>query len=101
MKMKEGNTELVSRLMTWMLVTMFLSISASVIDPLFGTWIPFYYPTKIAFVAWMVHPQTQGGHFLFVKHVEPAIRDLRETVAVVPNFFRRPKQRDEISRRSQ
>lgn len=66
-----------------MLVTALLIFAENVTDPLLGFWFPLYYPAKIAFVAWMVYPGTQGANFLFVKHLEPAIRELTEEFGAV------------------
>eukprot|EP00271_Cylindrocystis_brebissonii_P019336 TRINITY_DN5848_c0_g1_i1.p1 TRINITY_DN5848_c0_g1~~TRINITY_DN5848_c0_g1_i1.p1 ORF type:complete len:129 (-),score=29.24 TRINITY_DN5848_c0_g1_i1:259-645(-) len=33
--------------------------------------IPFYYTLKLAFVGWLVIPQTRGAHFLYLAHIRP------------------------------
>lgn len=58
---------------------MFLAAAERVTDPTLGSFFPFYYVAKIAFVGWMVHPRARGAYYLYIRHLEPAIREMSET----------------------
>lgn len=68
------------RLATWGVVAVFLQVTGRALDPLFGFWVPLYHPAKVAFVLWLIAPQSRGAARVFVKHVEPALERLEESM---------------------
>jgi hypothetical protein len=36
-------------------------------------WFPYYYATKLAFLVWLQHPQTEGGKWLYVNVIKPLL----------------------------
>lgn len=66
-------TELVTRLTCWALVSLAVLLCTYVLDPALGFWLPFYYPLKLAAVAWLAFPSTGAGELVLAKYVEPAL----------------------------
>lgn len=66
-------TELVSRLTCFALVSLVVLSCRYALDPLFGSWLPIYYPLKLCLVAWLAFPKTGGGELVLTKYVEPAL----------------------------
>jgi hypothetical protein len=66
-------TELVSRLTCTSLVAIAVLCCSYALDPVFGFWLPLYYPTKLALISWLAFPQTGGAELILQKYIEPAL----------------------------
>lgn len=66
--------------MTWLVVTAFLAVCDTIVDPIFALWLPLYPVLKVAFVAWMVYPGTLGANLLFVTKVDPWLSPIVDDV---------------------
>ncbi|KAF9209825.1 receptor accessory protein 4 [Haplosporangium sp. Z 27] len=64
-----NNTRLTAWLMYWTVMGLFTLVEF-VLDT-FIFWFPFYYEIKLAFVLWMILPQTQGSIYLYQAFVDP------------------------------
>ncbi|XP_078179975.1 HVA22 homolog E [Carex rostrata] len=56
----------------WILYS-FITLMEMVSEPVL-TWIPIWYPMKLAFVAWLVLPQFRGASFIYERFVRQQIR---------------------------
>lgn len=59
------------RLTSWALVTVFLTVTHHLLDPVLSVIVPLYFVLKVAFVFWMVAPGSRGASLLFVRYIEP------------------------------
>jgi len=44
------------------------------------SWIPLYYAAKLAFVIWLMAPQTKGATTLYVRYIMPLIKQHEESI---------------------
>lgn len=72
LKLNVPNSDILSRLTCWAVVAGFCILCKSLLDPLFGFWVPFYYPLKVSFVWWLAVPSTNGAELMLTRFVEPA-----------------------------
>ncbi len=56
------------RLIYWVVYGLFGCLEAFV--EFFLYWIPFYYPLKICFLLWCMHPQSRGATFLYENFIK-------------------------------
>ena len=66
-----SNAELVIRLSSWIIITIVFIVFENVLDPLFSSWLPLYIISKVALLAWMIHPHTLGAYLLFITKFHP------------------------------
>jgi hypothetical protein len=71
-------TELVSRLTCWAIVAAMVLVCTYALDPLLGFWVPVYYPSKLAVIAWLAAPQTLGAELLLQRYIEPALYSVED-----------------------
>lgn len=76
MKRNATNAELLVRLVTWAVFTLFLFACDYLLDPLLSPWLPLYPLGKLALAAWMVHPKTLGAYLIFVHKLGPWVSSL-------------------------
>lgn len=43
-------------------------------------WIPFYYPMKLGFLLWCVHPTTEGSKWVYDNLIQPGLQKHQETI---------------------
>lgn len=73
LKQDVSNLELVARLITWLVATVYVTVCNLVLDPLFSMWLPMYHFAKVGIALWLIHPSTMGGYLLFVTQISPWI----------------------------
>lgn len=78
LKYNATNIELLEHLVRWAIAVAFVTISQAVLDPLFAFWLPFYHVAKLGITIWLVAPQTKGATTIFVKYVEPFLRQAEQ-----------------------
>lgn len=76
LKQDLSNLELVVRLITWLVGTVYLNVCHIVLDPLFSTWLPMYHFAKVAVALWLIHPSTLGAYLIFVTRLNPWISQI-------------------------
>lgn len=76
-----SNAEIIVRLITWLVLTIFLAVCDNLIDPVFSQVVPFYAFAKVAVVAWMVHPNTLGAYLLFIAKIDPWLASVQRDLA--------------------
>lgn len=82
-------TELVSRLTSWALVGGVALLCTYILDPVLGFWFPLYYPAKVALVAWLAFPQTQGADLVLSKYVEPGLFKMEDYIQRIASSLQR------------
>lgn len=59
---------------------MFIITTYHVLDPILGAVVPLYFVLKVAFVFWMVVPNSRGASLLFIRFVEPRMERVEREV---------------------
>ncbi|XP_076064793.1 uncharacterized protein LOC143038922 [Oratosquilla oratoria] len=71
--------EYVKWMMYW-IVLAFFSLSETVTDLLFGSWVPFYFEFKMVVVLWLLSPATKGASILYRQLIHPWLSRQEENI---------------------
>ncbi|ORX95863.1 hypothetical protein K493DRAFT_407457 [Basidiobolus meristosporus CBS 931.73] len=63
--------ELLTWLMFWIVMGLFTAVEF--VADIIIFWVPFYYQLKLAFILWLILPQTQGSTYLYKTFIHPTL----------------------------
>mmetsp|Transcript_29377 Transcript_29377/g.82847 ORF Transcript_29377/g.82847 Transcript_29377/m.82847 type:complete len:227 (+) Transcript_29377:267-947(+) len=73
-KALEGRgTEAPAVWLTYWVVFSLLTVLTAILDPVVGSWMPFYYPLQLALVLWLMLPQTRGANTVYSQVLLPLL----------------------------
>merc|ERR1711915_655776 len=72
--------------LTYWILYSFLTLVEMAAATLFS-WIPFWHPVKLAFIAWLVLPQFRGASFIYQRFVGEQLIKYRQWVFVLLDIF--------------
>jgi hypothetical protein len=92
-KALEGRgTEAAAVWLTYWVVYSCMAVLEELLDPLVGSWMPLYYPLKLALVLWLMLPQTRGASVVYTQLLLPL---LRKHEASIDQYLEEGKRRTE------